>query len=101
MYDITDRDSFNSVHGWMSEIEKHANENISKMIVGNKKDIENERKISFEEGKEVAEHYGCKFLEISAKTDEYIVEWVFTILTLLELEREMSDILPEAPKWPQ
>merc|ERR1711935_1177841 len=36
-YDITDRDSFAKVSEWMSEVDKHANENISRILVGNKK----------------------------------------------------------------
>ena len=39
-YDITDRDSFAKVSEWMSEVDKHAQENISRILVGNKKDLE-------------------------------------------------------------
>ena len=39
-YDITDRDSFAKVSEWMSEVDKHANENITRILVGNKKDLE-------------------------------------------------------------
>ena len=49
----------------------------------------------------MAEHYGCKFFEISAKNSEN-VEYPFIILTLLELEREISGMLPvpDTPKLP-
>ena len=39
-YDITDRDSFAKVSEWMSEVDKHASENISRILVGNKRDLE-------------------------------------------------------------
>ena len=42
-YDITDRESFSKVSEWMSEVDKHAQENISRILVGNKKDLEDQR----------------------------------------------------------
>ena len=39
-YDITDRESFGAVQTWMAEIEKHASDNISRILVGNKCDLE-------------------------------------------------------------
>jgi small GTP-binding protein len=39
-YDITQRDSFTSIQNWMNEIEKHAGDNISRIIVGNKCDLD-------------------------------------------------------------
>ena len=39
-YDITDRDSFAKVSEWMSEVDKHSDKNISRILVGNKKDLE-------------------------------------------------------------
>ena len=67
IYDITDRDSFNSVHTWMSEVEKYTNDNITRILVGNKTDLEDKRAVSFEEGQEMANHYCVRFLETSAK----------------------------------
>jgi GTPase SAR1 family protein len=49
-YDITDRDSFSAIQNWMAEVEKHASDNISRILVGNKCDLESKRAVSFEEG---------------------------------------------------
>ena len=67
-YDITDRDSFNAIHTWMSEVEKYTPQgDITRILVGNKSDLENKRAVSFEEGQEMANHYSVRFLETSAK----------------------------------
>ena len=66
-YDITDRDSFAKVSEWMSEVDKHANENISRILVGNKKDLEDKREVPYSEGKELGDHFNVRFLETSAK----------------------------------
>lgn len=40
VYDITDRESFSAIQNWMGEVEKHASDNISRILVGNKCDLE-------------------------------------------------------------
>lgn len=79
-YDITDRESFTAVQTWMGEVEKHASDNISRILVGNKCDLEDQRAVSFEEGQELAEHFNVRFLETSAK-DSKNVEQAFTLMT--------------------
>ena len=79
-YDITNRDSFTAIQNWMAEVEKHASDNISRILVGNKSDLESQRAVSTEEGQELAEHYRVRFLETSAK-DSRNVEQAFTLMT--------------------
>ena len=79
-YDITDRDSFSAIENWMNEVEKHASDNISRILVGNKSDMENNRQVTTDEGRELAEHYNVKFLETSAKDCKNVDE-AFTMMT--------------------
>ena len=51
----------------MSEIEKFTQDNITRILVGTKIDLESQRAVSFEEGQEMANHYGVRFFETSAK----------------------------------
>ncbi|CAD2094875.1 ras-related protein Rab-1B, putative [Plasmodium vinckei brucechwatti] len=67
VYDVTDRDSFNNVKNWIIEIEKYASEDVQKILIGNKIDLKNDRNVSYEEGKELAESCNIQFLETSAK----------------------------------
>jgi Ras-related protein Rab-1A len=92
VYDITDRDSFNAVHTWMSEIEKYTQDNITRILVGNKTDLENRRAVSFEEGQEMANHYGVRFLETSAKECRN-VETAFTTMTR-EIKNNVAQTQP-------
>lgn len=66
-YDITDRQSFKDIENWQEEVEKFAKPNVVKLLVGNKSDLENQRQVSTDEGKEMAEKMGVQFLETSAK----------------------------------
>jgi len=68
VYDVTDEVSFNSVRNWMRNIEQNASENVNKVLVGNKADMESKRVISFQKGKELADEFGIPFFETSAKS---------------------------------
>lgn len=65
-YACNDRDSFNSIENWMKQIKQHANEKVCKILVGNKSDVP-DRSVSYEEGKRLADSFGIKFFETSAK----------------------------------
>ena len=72
VYDITDENSFKSVKNWIEDCQTYASKNINLVLVGNKIDLESERKISKEDGMELATEYGMEFFEASAKTGENI-----------------------------
>nr|CAD7393636.1 unnamed protein product [Timema cristinae] len=67
MYDITNEESFNSVQDWVTQIKTYSWDNAQVILVGNKCDMEDERVISFERGKQLAEQLGIEFFETSAK----------------------------------
>ena len=80
VYDITERESFENLNSWLIEIEKNANKNIYKLLIGNKCDLEDKRKVTYQEGKDFAESNGMKFIETSAKTASKVQE-AFELLT--------------------
>merc|ERR1712032_269688 len=74
VYDITDPESFNNINSWLIEIEKNANKNVYKFLVGNKCDLEEKRQVTIEQAKEFADTYGMKLLETSAKNNTNVTE---------------------------
>ncbi len=81
VYDVTDLESFNNVKQWLHEIDRYASENVNKLLVGNKSDLVDKRKISFEAGKELADSNGIEFIETSAKGNSN-VELAFVHMSL-------------------
>jgi Ras-related protein Rab-8A len=69
VYDVTDRRSFESIRNWISQIQQHADVHVNKILVGNKCDMLDEKVVSTEEGKRLAEEFGMEFWETSAKND--------------------------------
>ena len=80
VYDITDRDSFENLNSWLIEIEKNANKNVYKLLIGNKSDLEDKRKVTYQEGKDFATSNGMQFIETAAKTDSKVKD-AFELLT--------------------
>ena len=74
IYDITNRDSFKNLENWLQEIEKNANPNVLKILIGNKNDLEEDREIKTEEGQAFADRNGMQFIETSAKNNVNVNE---------------------------
>jgi Ras-related protein Rab-1A len=58
----------------MTEIDKFANDNVCKVLVGNKCDLEDRRKVTREEGEEIANTFGIPYIETSAKSNICVEE---------------------------
>jgi len=69
VYSITKRATFDEVITLQSRIHriKEESENIFMVLVGNKCDLEDQRQVSLEEGKKLANQWKCPFFETSAK----------------------------------
>ena len=67
VFDLSDKKSFISITEWLKQIEKHANENVFKFLVGNKSDLVEERKVTYEEAKQYADDHELPYIETSAK----------------------------------
>jgi len=80
VYDVTRKDTFNSVESWQKEIQS-VSPTISLILVGNKIDLTEDRVVSTEEGEEIAKKLNLSYIETSAKTGENI-NYAFKMLAL-------------------
>ena len=53
-------------------INAHGTENVPRVLAGNKSDLVYDRQITTEEGRKLAEEWGCVFIECSAKHNDNI-----------------------------
>ena len=72
VYDITNQNSFDSVKQWIEDVKNYADKDTHLVLVGNKIDLKDQRKISKEDGQNLATQYGMDFYESSALTGENI-----------------------------
>ena len=74
VYDITRKDTFIHVTKWLEEVRNNSSKTITVILIGNKKDLEDKRQVTYEEGEAFAKENGLMFLETSAKTAYNVVE---------------------------
>ena len=75
MYDISNSESFESTNNWLASIKEFGKEKLPVILVGNKCDLpDDERKISFKEGKDKADEFKTPFYETSCKEGKNINE---------------------------
>ena len=153
VYDVTDEKTFNNIRNWIRNIEKHATENVNKILIGNKCDMvdkkvfflsffqmsvhsfcclllfsslfpsfslspsifsvfssknkikikmfifKNQKVIDADRGQALANEYGIKFVETSAK-NSINVEEAFVTLAQAIKERLIDTRNGDAPKDP-
>ena len=74
VYDITRRVSFENLSDWIEDCKNSSPKTVFMVLVGNKCDLEENREVTEEEGKEFAERHGMLFFETSAKTGQNVKE---------------------------
>ncbi|XP_069498304.1 ras-related protein Rab-3B [Ambystoma mexicanum] len=96
MYDITNEESFTSVQDWATQIKTYSWDNAQVILVGNKCDMDDERVISPDRGKHLADQLGFEFFEASAK-DNIHVRQVFERLVDIICEKMSESIDSDHP----
>lgn len=88
MYDLSKKQTFESIDRWLKELRDHADPNIAIMLVGNKKDLQHLRAVSAEDAGAYAKVNKLNFIETSA-LDSSNVEDAFKKL-LTDIYNSMS-----------
>ena len=72
IYDISDKSTFININKWMENIEDEIDTKLPIILVGNKSDLNDKRKVTTEEGKNKAKENGFPFYETSCKTGDNV-----------------------------
>ena len=101
VYDISQRETFDSVDRWISELRSNTDERMVIILIGNKSDLEDKRVVKKEEGEEKAKEKDIAFLETSALTasniDKAFNEMLFKVFVAFKpvegenVEMEIED----------
>ena len=72
VYDITCKESFENVKMWLKQIDNYANQKVLKILVGNKADLENSRRVDKEKVLYFCQENNIYHIETSAKNSDKI-----------------------------
>jgi small GTP-binding protein len=95
IYDVSNKETFNNIDNWISDINKFAPPEVLIVLVGNKSDS-NKRQVMIEEGINKANNLGIPFIETSAK-DNINIEKPFEIIA----DKLSSNVLDPLLSIPQ
>ncbi|XP_076156469.1 ras-related protein Rab-15-like [Alosa pseudoharengus] len=91
VYDVTNEHSFQDIVKWASDVDECAPERVRWILVGNKCDEEERRRVTTEQGNKLAKTYGMDFFETSAFSN-YNINECFTRLTELVLHANRKEL---------
>ena len=90
VYDVTSRESFESIDTFIKEAQDYTKRKYIKFIWGNKIDMHKKRVVSTEEGLKAAEKHNAYFIETSAK-DGINVDIFFNVMAwILKNDPELN-----------
>ncbi|XP_047319439.1 ras-related protein RABD1-like [Impatiens glandulifera] len=90
VYDVTEMESFNNVNQWVDEIGKYANDDVCKLLVGNKCDMVETKVVETQTAKAFADDLGIPFLETSAKVSVNVEEVFLAMVG--EIKNKMGNL---------
>ena len=89
------RDSFNALQNWLTDARNLASPNIIIILVGNKKDLEAQREVSFQEASQFAKENDLIFVECSAMSGENVDESFLKCARSIITNIENGEINPD------
>ena len=98
VYDVTSEKSFKQINEWLKLIDKHASENVVKILVANKCDVSGDKRVvSRERAQAQADEFGLKIMETSDLSGLNVEDVFFEMgkLALERIESEKEELLNE------
>lgn len=90
IYDITRSSSFSNINNWYSTAVKYGLSGIPRVLIGNKIDLKDERKIILPMAEHLSEKIGAQMFETSALTGEN-VQLIFQKIAELTLRSKLEE----------
>ena len=100
IFDLTDQNSFNDLKKWIKDIKNYGEKDIQILIVGNKLDLFNQRKVTQSQANNFCNENKYKYIEASAKDGTNLLK-IFEELTFDLTNKNQEKIKNEINKKSQ
>mmetsp|Transcript_2376 Transcript_2376/g.2437 ORF Transcript_2376/g.2437 Transcript_2376/m.2437 type:complete len:216 (-) Transcript_2376:46-693(-) len=99
VFDLSSKDSFNHIQGWIDEISKYTGPSVFKLILGNKCDLENPE-VTKKDIEDLEKKLDVKIFEVSAKLSDnvdiafrHVVESLIQKSNSVQLDKTAKNLL--------
>jgi len=101
VYDVTRENSFRSLPSWLQEAETHLlGDNIPRLIVGNKMDLEGAQQISRQRAQKFADSNDLPLFEVSSKSDSSQGDINSIFMTIAHKLKQNKPLIPHSRDQP-
>lgn len=91
VYNIASSESFREIKSFREQILRVKDDDkVPVVLIGNKSDLVDQRQVSTESGKELAQFFNCPFLETSAKKREFVEEAFYQLVREIRKDQARS-----------
>ena len=97
IFDLTDQNTFNDLKKWIKDIKNYGEKDIQILIVGNKLDLFNQRKVTQSQANNFCKENNYKYIESSAKDGTNLLK-IFEELTFDLTTKHQQKIQDEINK---
>ena len=91
VYDITNIDSFKEIKYYNEQIKENCKKNVKVILLGNKSDLENERKVSSEKAAKYSMINDYIFMETSCFKNKNVADAFSTLIEITNIESKKNN----------
>ena len=93
IFDLTNKTSFTHIKNWIEDVKDQSKKSIKKIIVGNKSDLKDKRKVTKEDIKSITEKY--KYIEVSALNGNNVENAFDTLIKAIVGKRTDEELIAD------
>lgn len=94
VFDVTNSKSFENVGKWLRNIQEHATDDVERMLVGNKVDMEDKRVVPRDVAQKLAAEHSIPYFETSAKNNQGVEEAFLALTQAIYNKRKRDEAAP-------
>lgn len=100
VYDLTNKNTFDKLYGWLSDIQEYGPKDTCIVLVGNKSDVKIKERMLFEKGEKFANDNEMPFFRTSAKTGSNVLA-MFEKLTkrVMSVDKRKKEEERDEDEW--
>lgn len=91
VFDLTSQESFDNIKNWIRQVKNHAHADVYKMLLGNKCDVEVDKKIPKDQIAELVNELNIEYYETSAKANVNINEAFYQIAKQIKAKAQKDE----------